>query len=339
MEDPGARVIDLIIGRWRSRVLHAAVRLGVFDALAESPRNSVELAGELSADAVLLYRLLRALGSLGLLHQDDSGTFSLTPTGEMLRRDHPASLRGLSLLLESPEQYAAWKHLPELISEGKQDGFAREHGQAQFDYAVAHPEYGAIFNEAMTGFSNVETRMVLEALEPRDFSAAIKICDVGGGHGHTLCKLLIEHPHLQGTVLEMPSVIARRELLWADKLGVGDRCEYVAGNMFEEVPAADTYMLKRVLHDWNDEECRRILAALHRAAPEGARVLIMEHVVPGPDTPHFSKLFDIQMLVVLTGRERTLEEYSALLAATGWKSETTWYPASRMLGVVEGVKA
>jgi O-methyltransferase domain len=191
----------------------------------------------------------------------------------------------------------------------------------------------------MSSYSNIDTQLVLEALEPYDFSGISHLCDVGGGHGHTLCSLLITHSHLQGTVLELPSVIAKHALLWADKMGVGDRCTYVPGDMFRAVPPADAYMVKRVLHDWNDEECRQLLATMHRAAPPHGRVLIMEQVVPGPDTPHFAKLFDIQMLVMLTGRERTLEEYTSLLEGTGWRYRQTWYPASKLLGVVEVVKA
>jgi hypothetical protein len=134
-------------------------------------------------------------------------------------------------------------------------------------------------------------------------------------------------------------VIAKQELLWADKMGVGDRCTYVPGDMFQAVPPADAYMVKRVLHDWNDAEGLQILSTMHRAAPQHGRVLITERIVPGPDTPHFSKLFDIHMLIVSTGRERTLEEYAGLLEGAGWKYVQTWYPASKMLGVVEGVKA
>jgi O-methyltransferase domain len=127
--------------------------------------------------------------------------------------------------------------------------------------------------------------------------------------------------------------------LWADTMGVADRCTYMPGDMFHEVPRADAYLMKRILHDWNDAQCRQILATLHRAAPPQGRVLIIEAVVPGPDTPHFAKLFDIHMLIWGTGRERTEEEYAALLAGAGWTYRQTWYPASKMLGVVEGVKA
>jgi hypothetical protein len=215
----------------------------------------------------------------------------------------------------------------------------REFGQHNFDYVVQHPSYGAVFNEAMSSYSGMDNALVLEALARYDFSGLSHLCDVGGGHGLTLCSLLVKYPHLQGIVLDLPSVLAQKELLWADKLGVGDRCAYVPGDMFREVPPADAYMVKRVIHDWNDEECRQILATMHRAAPPHGRVWIIEQVVPGPDTSHFSKLFDIHMLIMLTGRERTVEEYAALLEGAGWQYRQTWYPASKMLGVVEGVKA
>ena len=179
---------------------------------------------------------------------------------------------------------------------------------------------------------------MLEALDNYDFSGSSHLCDVGGGHGSSLCTLLVTHPHLQGTVLELPRVLAQQELLWADKMGVGERCPYVPGDMFRAVPPADAYMVKRILHDWNDAECDQILSTMHRAAPQHGRVLIIEQVVPGPDTPHLSKLMDIHMLITVTGRERTLEEYVGLLEGAGWKYRQTWYPAAKMLGVVEGVK-
>jgi hypothetical protein len=339
MEDASAKVIDLIFGRWRSQILYTGVKLGVFDALASGPKSAVHVASELNVDASLLYRLMRALGSLELLQEDTTKTFSLTPMGAQLCRDHPHTLRGMTLLEEGPEHYAAWQHLPTLISAGQQDAFVREFGQPVFAYAAQHPNYEGVFNEAMSSYSSSDNALVLEALEPYDFSGLSHLCDVGGGHGHTLCSLLVKYTHLRGTVLERPSVIAKHELLWADKMGVGDRCSYVPGDMFQAVPPADAYMVKRILHGWQDAECRQILATMCRAAPQHGRVFIMEHIVPGPDVPHFSKLFDIHMIIMAPGRERTLEEYADLLKGAGWTYRQTWYPASKLLGVVEGVKA
>ncbi len=339
MEDANARLIDLISGRWRSQILYAGVKLGVFDALAHGPKNAVRVARELGVDAGLLYRLMRALGSLELLKEDHTGTFSLTPMGELLRRDHPQTLRGITLWEEGPLTYFAWWHLPDLIKEGKQDGFVREFGRPLFEYLSQNPSHGEVFNEAMSSLSSMDNALVLEALESYDFSNISHLCDIGGGHGLTLCSFLAKYPHLRGTVLELPSVIEQKELLWADKMGVGDRCTYVPGEMFCEVPPADAYIVKRVLHDWNDEACIQILSNAHEAAPRDGRIFIMEAVVPGPDTSHLSKLFDIHMLVMLTGRERTAEEYAGLLEAAGWTYRQAWYPVSKMLGVVEGRKA
>ena len=243
MENPFEQVVDLIFGRWRSQILYAGVKLGVFDALASGPRSAASVASELAVDAGMLYRLMRALGSLTLLHEDQHRTFSLTPMGEVLRRDHPATLRGMTLLEEGPEHYAIWTHLPDLIKEGQQDAFVREFGQPLFAYAVQHPSYGAVFNEAMSSYSSMDNALVLEALAHYDFSHLAQLCDVGGGHGLTLGSLLAMHPHLKGTVLDLPSVLDTAERLWANQLGVGDRCTYVPGDMFREVPTADAYIV------------------------------------------------------------------------------------------------
>ena len=337
-EDVGAKAVELIFGRWRSQILHAAVKLGVFDAISNTSKNAPTAAGELSLDPDMLYRLMRALGSLGLVTEDDSRSFSLTPVGEMFCKDNPHTLRAMTLLEEGPEHYAVWKHLPALIKEGKQNGFVREFGQGCFEYAAKNPSYGTIFNEAMSSFSFMDNMLVLEALDSYDFSRFSYLCDVAGGHGYTLCNLLAQHRHLRGTVLELPNVISAKEKLWAGKLGVADRCSYVSGDMFEAVPSADAYMLKRVLHDWDDAECLQILSTIHRSAPKQATVFIMEQVIPGPETPHFSKLFDIHMLVWGTGLERTVEQYAELLQRSGWSYRHTWHPRSRQIGVIEAVK-
>jgi hypothetical protein len=219
MDDAGIKVVDLIFGRWWSQILYAGVRLGVFDALASGPRSASTVASTLNVDAGMLYRLMRALGSLALLHEDNTRTFSLTPLGELLCRDHSHSLRGMTLLEEGPEHYAVWKHLSTLITEGRQNAFVWEFGQPFFEYAAQHPDYGAVFNEAMSSYSSLDNMLVLEALDNYDFAGISHLCDVGGGHGSTLYSLLVKYPHLKGTVLELPGVIADKSLLWADRLG------------------------------------------------------------------------------------------------------------------------
>ncbi len=333
------KLTDIIFGRWRSQILYAGVKLGIFEIVNSKPMNQIDIAKELALDPALLYRLLRALASIGLLREDHDRRFSITSLGKLLRSDNPQTLRGVVLLEEGPEHYAIWKHLPAMIRDGKQDGFVREFGQRIFEYAAEHPSYAEVFNQAMSSYSINQTRWVLEALDGYDFSKIGHLCDVGGGHGHLLCSLLLSHPHLKGTILEMEQVIQDKTLLWANKMGIGeDRCNYVSGDMFNEVSSADAYFMKMILHDWDDKECLKILSTIQRAAPTGARLFIVEHVVPGPETPHFSKLFDIHMLCALTGKERTEEEYLALLKKAGFKHVQTYFPPSRIMGVIEAIK-
>jgi len=242
------------------------------------------------------------------------------------------------LLEEGPEHYAIWKHLADMVSDGKQDGFMREFGLRIFDYIQQNSAYAEVFNDAMSSYSATHTRLVLEALKSYDFSNIRNLCDIGGGHGHLICNILREHPQLQGTVLELESTIKNKELLWAEKMGMAYRCKYVAGDMFQEVPSSDAYIMKMILHDWNDEECVKILSNIQEASPANGQVLIVEHVVPGPENPHFSKLFDIHMMCALTGRERTEKEYAGLLEKAGLQYVQTHYPQSKTIGVIEGAK-
>ncbi|HJU35517.1 MAG TPA: methyltransferase [Nitrososphaera sp.] len=339
------KVVDMIFGRWRSQIVYSGVKLGIFDFVNSSPKSAAEIARELGLDPALSYRLLRALGSIGLLLEDHDRRFSITPMGELLCSNNPQTLRGVALLEEGPEHYAVWKHLTAMIKDGKQDGFAREFGQRIFEYAADHPSYAEVFNQAMSSYSASQTRWVLEALDGYDFSKIRHVCDVGGGHGHLLCSLLLKHPHLRGTVLDMKQVIQDKTLLWANKMGIAaDRCNYIGGDMFSDVPSSDAYFMKMILHDWDDKECLGILSNIQSKSSSlntanSTRLFIIEHVVPGPETPHFSKLFDIHMMCALTGKERTEEEYLTLLKQAGFKHVRTHFPPSRVMGVIEAIKA
>lgn len=337
MSEPTSDMLDLIYGRWRSQILYAGVELGVFDHVAMNCcKNAEGIAAELHVAAPLLYRLMRALASLGLLVENGSRGFAASPTGELFRSEHPQALRYRVLAAEGPEHYAVWKHLPDIIRDGRQDGFVREFGMPAFEYARTNPRYRGAFDRGMTGHSALQSELVLEALRNYDFSGARTVCDVGGGHGHLMCALLKANAHLCGTVLDLPEVFSDRSQLWATKLDLEDRCAYLPGDMFKQIPNADLYSLKMILHDWNDRACIDILRNLRRAASPGGRVLIIEHIVPGPKEPHFAKLFDIQMMCWGTGRERTECEYVDLLHAARWEHSRTWYARNRMIGIVEG---
>jgi ubiquinone/menaquinone biosynthesis C-methylase UbiE len=332
------KTLDIIFGRWRSQILYAGVKLGVFDCVRSVPKNASDIAKVLNLDNTLVYRLLRALSSLGLLREDVNRDFSITAQGEFLGQNHPQTLRGIALLEEGHEHYALWKHLPTMIRDGKQNAFLREYGQKLFEFADNNPTYREVFDQAMSSYSSIQSAWVSEALDGYDFSNMNHVCDVGGGQGHLLCSLLVKYPHLKGSILELDSVIKNKELLWARKMGVEDRCTYVTGDMFVDVPAADAYIMKMILHDWSDDECVKILSNIYRRSSNGGTVFIAEHIVPGPEKPHFSKLFDIHMMCVASGRERTTEEYASLLKRAGWKHTNTFHSRSGLMGVVQGNK-
>jgi len=330
-------VIDLIFGRWRSQTLAAGTELGIFDHLdTEAPKKPERLAGELGVDPALLYRLLRAQATIGLLVEDASHGFVLTEAGDLLRAAHPQSLNPMARLEEGPQHYALWKHLPAMIRDGKQNAFVREFGRMAFDYALDNPDYAQRFKQAMSSYSAVQSSLVLEALRDCDFSRIRTFCDVAGGHGHLMCALLEAHPDLAGIVFDLPDVVEDVDQLWASRLGLQARCKYVGGDMFESVPSADAYSLKMILHDWNDAECIEILSNIRQAAMGMARVFIVEHVVPEHDVPHFSKLFDIHMMCWGTGQERTEAQYKRLLDKAGWKPVDCYYPSNRLMGVLVG---
>jgi hypothetical protein len=332
------KALDIIFGRWRSQILYTGVKLGVFDCVNSVPKNASEIAKQLGLDYSLAYRLLRALGSLELLREGLDRNFTITEQGELLRKDHPRTLRGIALLEEGIEHYSIWKHLPAMIIEGKQNAFVREYGRKLFEYTESSESYREVFNQAMSSYSRMQTGWILEALEGFDFSKIQHICDVAGGQGHLLCSLLVKYPELKGTVLELENVISNNDILWAPKMGVQDRCTYLTGNMFNDVPQADAYIMKMILHDWSDNECVTILSNIHRRSNNEGTVFIAEHMVPGPDKSHFSKLFDIHMMCVATGRERTTEEYADLLTKAGWNNIKTSYSRSAQMGVVQASK-
>jgi hypothetical protein len=199
MTDQRNLILDIIFGRWRSQILYAGVKLGVFDALENEDKDATIIAHDLGLDPGLLYRLLRALACLGVLKEDADHRFCLTVAGQFLRADHLETLRGVTLLEEGPEHYALRKHLPEMIRDGKQNAFMREFEAMAFDYADRNPEYAQVFDQAMSSYSGTEAAWVLEALAGQDFSEISHLCDVGGGRGHLLCSFLAKYDHLNGT--------------------------------------------------------------------------------------------------------------------------------------------
>ena len=341
MKTASEEVTDIIfLNKWSSQTLCAGAELGIFDYLSrDGSRAASEVAAEAGLDAQLLYRLMRALASLGLLNETQGCRFNLTEHGAVLRSDAPGSLRYMAMLEGGEEHWAIWKHVPGMVRDGRQNAFLREYGEMAFEHARANADgYGAVFSRAMSGFSAIQSAWALEALRDYDFSTVATWCDVGGGHGHMMCSLLGAYPHLSGMVLDLPEVLAQKDQLWAARLGLEGRCRYVAADMFKKVPShVDVYSLKMILHDWNDGQSRQVLQTIREYANPDSRVFIVEHIVPGPSESHFSKLFDIHMMCWGSGQERTEEEYASLLEASGWRFVACHYPSHASMGVVEAL--
>jgi hypothetical protein len=343
MTTPQDLVLEIFYGRWRSQTLHAGVALGVFEAVREAPRDADAVADTLGLARPTTQRLLRALAALGVLahvlRPDGADAYRATEAGALLRADHPQSMRDAILLREGPEHLAIWKHLVDIVRTGRQDGFVREYGVPAFEHAVREPRYGRAFDAGMSSQSNLQTAWALEALRGRGLERVGHLCDVGGGQGHVLAHLLLEYPSMRGTVVDRAQVVADAGARWTTRLGVADRCAHVAGDMFSDVPPADAYAMKLILHDWDDAQCVQLLRTLRRRAPEAGRLFVIEHVVRETGGSDHAALFDMHMLCWGTGRERTEREYRGLFETAGWRHVGTWFPANGAMGVVEGVAA
>lgn len=323
---------------WRGQILHAGAELGAFAVLDADPTAASDVATELGLDRDYTYRLLRAMASFGVLDEEAGRRFSLTPLGELFQEDHPNSVRSDLLFNRSREWMRSMLHLPEVVEEGGPSGFVREFGCGFFEYAAEHPEFASHYNELMELASRAHPEQFLGALGGYDFSRFSLVCDVGGGRGHFLCHVLEAVPQLEGVVFDLPAVV-ESDSRWAPKLGVSDRCTYVGGDMFDDVPTADGYVLKWILHNWGDEDCRRILSTVHEAAPADGRLFVLESVVPGPEAAHDAKRLDVTMMTQVGGRERTEGEYATLLDRSDWTLEERYVPDDGTLNVLEAVKA
>jgi len=335
MDQAVKAIFDITFGRWKSQILFSGVNLGIFDTIGERAKSAEEIASETNTDVCLLRRLLRALTSLGLLRSDEQQRFSLTQSGSFLDEANPETLKWMVMLEEGPEHYAVWKHLSNMVRSGVQNGFQREYGQLAFDYAHENPQYAEIFSNAMSSFSSVQSRQALEAFTNIDMTAKRTICDIAGGKGHLLSSILKEYENMTGILFDLPDVVEEDAKYWAEKFGIERRLSTFGGDMFKAIPSADDYVMKMILHDWNDAECIEILKQARAAANPNARLFIVEHVVPENHNEHFSKLYDIHMLCWGTGTERTVTEYRGLVDAAGWDYVGAHSSTSNAMGIIE----
>lgn len=333
-QQPMEELFELLTGHWGGQITFTGVKLGIFDELSEASRTAEAVAENLNLDLENTSRLLRALEALGLLQKRSDSTFANTEMGSMLTSDHPQNLRSFFLLGRGFE-FPGWMHLPELIRTGKKSGFKEEYGHSIYEHIEQDPEYAEVFDEAMTTASKMESAVALELLGEEAFTDVSHICDIGGGRGYLLSRLLQEYSHLTGEVLDLPSVVEDAGTV-PEEMGVADRVSFTVGDMFESVPEADGYIMKHNLHGWSDEECIEILSNIRAAAPAEAPVFSIEYVIPDSQGPHYAKLYDIKIMVAAGGRQRTVDEYDAIFSQAGINLAGHYESEGLPISVVEG---
>ncbi len=331
---PHVQIIQMATGCWVSRLVCTAASIRLADHLANGPKSAADLAGATATSPRALHRFMRALASFGILTQRADNTFALTPLGDALRSDAAGSARSTVLAMSGQWMWKAWGEFQYSVETGK-TAMEKVFGMPVFDYLAQHPQEAAQFSEAMVGIHGAEPPAVADAY---DFSTVGSIVDVGGATGHMLAHILTRYPQPRGVLFDRPHVVTEAPALLRGH-GVESRVSIERGNFFETVPAGgDVYILSHIIHDWNEDQCLTILGHCRKAMKPGARLLIVEFVLPEGNTPHFGKLVDMVMLAIPGGEERTAGEYRTLLAAAGM-TMTRVIPTSSDVSIVEAEPA
>jgi hypothetical protein len=330
---PQAQLVQMGMGFMISQAISVAAKLYIADHLKEGAKSLEELAALTETDAPSLYRLMRALTSVGVFRNEGENRFSNTPLSEFLRADHPESMRAILHMICDHEHWRPHGNLFHTVKTGE-TAFEYTFGMPVFPYFAQNPEAAEIFDNAMTSFSSGIANAVAATY---DFSEAKTIADIGGGHGVLLATILKTNPNAKGILFDQPQVVEGADNLLGSE-GVAESVEIVSGNFFEEIPVeADVYLMKHIIHDWNDEQSVSILSNLAKSAKPGAKLLLVESVVEEGDTPSISKVMDLNMLAMTGGKERTAREYAEIFEKTGFKL-TNVYPTPSPLQIVEAVR-
>jgi len=326
-------LMELVTGKWRAQAVCVAAELGLADLLKDGPRSSAEIASIANVSEDAVYRLLRALASLGLFSSLPERCFALTPLGAYLRSDIPGSLRGFARFAGHEITWRPWGQLADTVRTGT-PAFEHLFGMPAFDYCAQHPDVAAIVNNAMTAATTTSAAAIVAAY---DFAKIGTLVDVGGGHGLLLASILKTAAGMHGILFELPyAVEGARELLRRE--AVAERCAVIAGDFFAAVPeGGDAYILKGVIHDWNDERATHILRNCHRAMRPQTKLLLVEGVITPGDEPDVQKFGDLEMLVLAAGRERTEAEFAELYSKAGFRL-TQVVPTTSPLSIIEGVR-
>lgn len=328
LKSPEVWMREKVYGYWLSQALYCAAQLNLADIIfRDGPQTTSDLAKKTSTHERSLYRLMRYLASEEVFAEDENGLFILTPRANQLRSDIPGSQYAMAVMSGS-EHYLASSHMIDNVRTGK-CAYEIAHGAPIFDYLKNHPASARIFDKAMESIHGSESRQILDSY---DFSSFKTVADIGGGNGSMLLAILNKHPLVQGILFDLPHVAAA-----SSENRSMDRCRIVSGDFFEEVPIhADAYLLRHIIHDWDDDKSILILGNIRKMLPDQGKVLMIEAVLPEGNTPHPGKMFDWIMMGIPGGIERTLVEYKSLFTKSGLHIQRV-IPTGGLNSIIEAV--
>ena len=306
---------DLIGGMIVTQIIYVAAKLGIADQLRGGPKSIDDLASIASVNTNSLYRVLRALASIGIFAETGDDQFELTPQAELLQDDIPGSQRAWAIMLGEEGFWKPWGELLDSVKTGE-TAFNRVFGIGRWEYLSMHTDAGRTFNRMAT--SNTERRAV-HIVEAYDFSAVNKVIDLGGGRGALMAAILKKHPNVKGLLTDLPAV-AEDAKAFIETQGLGERCEVLASNVFESIPReGDIYILKSVIVGQNDDEAIAILKNCRESMTDTAKLLLIDPMLPPHGSPSSSNMNDVRTMVMSGGQERNEEELRALLEQAGFK--------------------
>jgi hypothetical protein len=332
MVPPEVALLEIASGFMATHALYAAARLRIADLLTDGPRSADDLAAEAGSDPDATYRLLRACAAFGVFRQHPDGRFAPTPMAERLRSGTPGSVLPVVLMLGDPDYQAPWGRLARTVETGAPSA-DEVFGSSMWDYLDTHPEFASTFDNAM-GCLTVLDWPTLQAVY--DFSRFPTIVDIGGGDGQLISLVLGACPAARGVLLEREAVVHAAEANLR-RAGLLSRCRVEAGSFFETAPAdGDLYLMRHVVHDFDDEPATAILSNIRHRMPSGATLLLLESVIPAGDTPHLAKSLDLDMMIFVGGRERTERQFAELLDRAGFRLSRV-IPTISTISLIEAV--
>ncbi len=331
---PQIMILQMMNAYRLSQSISVAAQLGIADLLKDKPKSVDELAAETTSHPQSLYRLLRALASFDIFRELDTQKFELTPRAALLQSDVPGSLQGYASVMGTPWHWQMWQEILYSVKTGE-SGFEKVYGMGFEDYYQQNPQVAKDFDAAMTGALTLSDRAILGSYDFSGFGRIVDIATGGQGDGELIASILLQNQDSKGVHFDTASRISKAKAVIESK-SLGDRCELIAGDFWESVPAnADVYIVKNLIHDYDDIKAQKILSNIHQAIATNGKLLVVEMIVPPSNEPSLAKILDVEAMIMTPGaKERTAQEYRQLFAKSGFEV-TRIIPTKSPMSIIE----